>query len=115
MVKVNQGNIVWIDLDPQAGHEQKCRRPALIVSNNYINQITRFRNVMFCPITSTNKKFPFHVDLDDRVKTAGTIMCEQVKMLDATARNVQFIEDLPKDLLIQVLDMVRGFSDLDEK
>ncbi|MDR0460281.1 MAG: type II toxin-antitoxin system PemK/MazF family toxin [Nitrososphaerota archaeon] len=114
MVEVNQGDIVWVDFSPQAGHEQKGRRPALIVSNSYINKITRFRNVMLCPITNTQKKFPFHVDLDDRVETTGTIMCEQVKMLDANARNVKFIEKLPQDLLIQVLGMIKGFADLDE-
>ena len=41
------------------------------------------------------------------------IMCEQVKMLDANARNIQYIEQLPQDLLVQVLDIVKGFADLE--
>ena len=80
-----QGDIIFLDFDPRTGHEQKGRRPAIVVSNNTFNQFTKM--ALVCPVTNTNKGFPLHVPLDKRTKTTGVIMCEQVKSLDITARN----------------------------
>jgi mRNA interferase MazF len=77
-----QGDIVVIDFDPQAGHEQKGRRPCLVVSNNQFHIRTKL--AMVCPITNTASGFPMHIPLDNRTKTTGEIMCEQVKCLDIT-------------------------------
>ena len=59
-----------------------------------------------CPITNTNNQFPLHIPLDERVKTTGVILCEQVKALDLKARSYQTIEQLPNDLLQKVLDVI---------
>ena len=75
-----QGDIVYLDFDPQSGHEQKGRRPALVVSNNLFNRVSSL--TMVCPITHTDRHHPFHIRLDDRTKTDGVIMCDQVRMLD---------------------------------
>lgn len=106
-----QGDIVFLEFDPQAGHEQKGRRPGLIVSNNTYNQFTNI--AMVCPITSTNRNFPLHVKLDERTKTTGVIMCEQVKALDIHARNVSFFEKAPKEIVEEVVDILIGFVEIE--
>ena len=105
-----QGDIVFLEFDPQAGHEQKGRRPAFVVSNNTFNQLTKIAIV--CPITNTNKGFPLHVTLDERTKTTGVVMCEQAKSLDVTARNASFVEKAPKDILEEVIDILIGFVEM---
>ncbi len=105
-----QGDIVFLEFDPRAGHEQKGKRPALVVSNNTYNQFTRI--AMVCPITNTNRNFPLHMELDERTKTTGVIMCEQVKALDIYARNVCFHEKAPKDILEEVIDILIGFVEM---
>ena len=101
----NQGDIVLLDFNPQAGHEQAGRRPALVVSNMKYQKYTNGL-VIVCPITNTLTPFPLHLPLDIRTKTTGVIMCEQVKALDMKARNIGFIECLPQDLLQEVLDRI---------
>lgn len=96
----NQGDIVYLEFNPQAGHEQAGRRPALVVSNASYNKYTNGL-AMVCPITNTLTYFPLHVSLDNRTKTTGFIMCEQVKALDLNGRNAGFAEPLPQDLCMR--------------
>lgn len=105
-----QGDIIILEFDPQAGHEQKGRRPAIVVSNNTFNNFTKM--AMVCPITNTNRGFPLHVVLDDRTTTTGVILCEQVKALDISARNASFKEKAPQDILEEVVDILFGFIEL---
>jgi len=102
-----QGDIISLEFDPQAGHEQKGKRPAIVVSNNVYNNFTKIAIV--CPITNTDKGFPLHVVLDNRTKTTGVVMCEQVKALDIKARNAVFKEKIPRDLLNEIIDILIGF------
>ena len=102
-----QGDIVFIEFNPQAGHEQKGKRPSLVVSNYTFNKFTKL--AMLCPITSTNKNFPLHIRLDERTNTSGSIMCEQVKSLDINARGVYFLEKAPEDIIEEVKDILSGF------
>ena len=106
-----QGDIVFLDFDPQAGHEQKGRRPALIVSNTQFHGRTNLAIV--CPITNTKRPFPLHVALDERSVTTGVILCEQIKSLDLKARNAEFREILPCDVLQDVLERVFLSVDFD--
>ena len=111
MVKVfEQGDIVYIDLNPQAGHEQMGRRPAVVITNQTYNRFSKM--LMLCPITNTNKQHPFHIELDDRTKTTGVILCDQAKMLDVYARNAEFVEKIPDDKLAEVVDLVYSFIEL---
>ena len=105
-----QGDIVLLNFDPQTGHEQKGRRPALVISNLEYNLFTKAAIV--CPIANTNRGIPIQCPLDDRTKTPGVIMCEQLKALDIVKRNAQFLEKLPKDLLEEVIDIVSGFVEI---
>jgi mRNA interferase MazF len=108
---VKQGFIIWLDFDPQTGHEQKGRRPALVVSNEIFN---RFSNLaMVCPITNTNRDYPFHVNLDERTKTTGVILCDQARILDINARNYEFIEEIPIDILFEIIDIISGFIEME--
>lgn len=102
-----QGDIIFLEFDPQAGHEQKGKRPAFVVSNNVFNQFTKI--AMVCPITNTNKGYPLHVPLGKSTKTTGVIMCEQVKSLDISARDALFIERAPKNIIEEVVDIIVGF------
>ena len=104
----NQGDIVWLDFDPQAGHEQKGRRPAIVVSNNVFNTFQKV-TAMVCPITNTDKGIPIHVQLDERTKTSGVILCDQAKILDLRERNADFIESVPDDIIFEVTDIISGF------
>ncbi|MDD3926824.1 MAG: type II toxin-antitoxin system PemK/MazF family toxin [bacterium] len=99
-----QGDIIYLDFDPQSGHEQKGRRPAMVISNNAFNALSR--GALVCPITNTNRGIPLHVQLDTRTKTTGVIMCDQVKALDMQSRNAAFIEKAPEDLVAEAVDIV---------
>lgn len=101
---VKQGDIVKLDFAPQAGHEQAGYRPAVVISNDFFNEKTNLAIV--CPITNTNRRFPLHIPLDDRTKTTGIILCEHLKSLDLNARPYRVVEQLPQDLLEQVLAVV---------
>lgn len=108
-----QGDIVWITLDPQAGHEQKGRRPALVVSNNTFNNFVKTA-AMLCPITNTDREMPIQIKLDNRTKTSGVIMCDQTKILDIRERNAEFIEKAPKDIVFEVVDIINGFTEIEK-
>ncbi|MCL2174698.1 MAG: type II toxin-antitoxin system PemK/MazF family toxin [Treponema sp.] len=104
---VKQGNIIWLDFDPQIGHEQKGRRPALVISNEIFNNFSKLAIV--CPITSNDKNHPFHIKLDEKTKTKGVILCDQARTLDINARKYEFIENIPENILLEVIDIIYGF------
>lgn len=105
MYQPEQGDIVMMNFNPQAGHEQAGRRPALVISNRSFHRYTRMAIV--CPITNQIKDYPMHVKLNEQIKTTGEILCEHVKSLDLAARNAVFVEKLPEELLAEVLERVR--------
>ena len=105
-----QGDIIFLDFDPQAGHEQSGKRPAIVVSNDDFNKFTRL--TMVCPITSTKRGFPTHIEFDNRTKTQGVILCEQVKALDLSKRNAHFLEKAPPDIIGDTVDMVFSFIEI---
>lgn len=97
----NQGDLVWINMDPQVGNEIKGRRPALVVSQALFNKMTGFAVV--CPVTTTNKRFAFHVEIKNAVEISGVIKTDQLKSIDFRARKIQKIETADKDVLNEVL------------
>jgi mRNA interferase MazF len=100
----NQGDIVAITFDPQSGHEQKSRRPAFVVSKKLFNSSTGMAIV--CPITNTDRKFPFHVPVPENSSLTGFIMVEQVKSVDFRSRRVKRIEHSNEELLADVLSIL---------
>ena len=96
-----KGDLVALTLDPQAGHEQKGRRPALVVSNDLFNRHTGM--AIACPITSTDRRFPFHVPVGDGLPVTGFVMVDQVKSTDFRACRAKRIGKAPDSLLDEVL------------
>ena len=105
-----QGDIIYMDFDPQSGHEPKGRRLALVVSNNLFNRISSL--TMVCPITHTDRGHPLHVRLDSRTKTDGVVLCDQVWMLDAASRRASYEEKAPADILAEVVDIITGIIEI---
>ena len=101
---VKQGTIVKINFNPQSGHEQAGYRPAVVISNDIFNEKTKLSIV--CPITNTDNHFPLHIPLDKRTKTTGVILCEHLKSLDLNSRTFQVVEELPRDILDKIIDIV---------
>lgn len=96
-----RGDAVWITLDPQVGHEQAGRRPALVLSPAAYNG--RVGLVLLCPITSQAKGYPFEIALPDDLAVSGVALADQVKSLDWRARNASHICAIPEEVIGQVL------------
>ncbi|MCL2168872.1 MAG: type II toxin-antitoxin system PemK/MazF family toxin [Defluviitaleaceae bacterium] len=105
---VRQGDIIFLDFDPQAGSEQAGVRPALVVSTNKYHFVTSKRAIV-CPITRSDRKLPIHIRLDGRTETKGFIMCDQIKTVDLVARGFEFVEKAPSDIVDRVLDVLAEF------
>ena len=103
---VNQGDIIKINLNPQAGHEQAGYRPALVVSNDTFNKRTNL--ALICPITNTDKHFPLHVSLDENTSTTGVILCEHIRSLDINYRGYKVVENVPKHILEKVISIINA-------
>ena len=99
------GDVVWLTFDPQAGHEQRGRRPALILSPRAYN--AKARLALACPITSQVKGYPFEVALPDNGKVTGVVLSDHVKNLDWNARRVEFASTAPADVLTDVRERLR--------
>ncbi len=81
--------MIWITLNPQAGHEQAGRRPALVLSPETYNGKTGL--AILCPVTNQIKGYPFEVLIPAGLPVAGAILSDQVKTLDWRARNAELI------------------------
>jgi len=92
-----QGDIVIVNFDPTLGHEQAGLRPALIISKDLYNKNTK--QIVVCPITSKAKALPMRIKLDERTKTQGYIICDQIRTFDVIARKPRVVEKLPENLL----------------
>ena len=99
-----KGDFVMVTFDPQSGHEQKGRRPALVVSNKLFNGATGLTIV--CPITNTNRNIPFHVAIPRESSLTGYVMVEQVKSIDYKSRQIKLIEKAPSNILVEVLGIL---------
>jgi len=97
----NKGDLVVLSFDPQSGHEQKGRRPALVISNTLFNQKTGL--AMACPITNTDRRYPFHVKIPASSSLSGFVMVDQLKSIDFNSRKAKFIEKASTELLNEVL------------
>lgn len=99
-----RGDIVWIDLNPKAGHEQAGRRPAVVLTSAEYNQQTNL--AVLCPITSKVKGYRFEVSIPDGLKVSGVILADQVKSQDWRARNAEFADQLQEETLDELVGVV---------
>lgn len=100
-----QGQIVWTNLNPTKGHEQRGKRPVLIVSNNDFNELCGGM-VKVVSITSTMRKFPLHVALPEGLPIHGMIKLEQERSIDISARGWELACEVPKDFMNHVLQII---------
>ncbi len=101
----DKGDFVILTFDPQAGHEQMGRRPALVISNKLFNEYTGL--ALVCPITDTDRNIPFHICIPD-AGIAGFVMVDQIKSVDFRARVIQFMEKAPPILMREVMAILEA-------
>ncbi len=99
-----KGDFIAVTFDPQSGHEQKGRRPALVVSNTLFNEQTGLAIV--CPLTTADRGYPFHVAVTDNPHITGFVMVEQVKSIDFRARKAKQIGKASDEVLDTVLSIL---------
>jgi mRNA interferase MazF len=96
-----RGDLIWIDMQPQAGHEQSGRRPAIVLSpENYNDKVGL---ALLCPITNQVKGYPFEVILPEGLKVTGVILSDQLKSLDWKIRKAAFIDTVPDHTIEETL------------
>ena len=96
-----RGDAVWITLNPQAGHEQAGRRPAVVISPSTYNG--KVGLALLCPITHQVKGYPFEVQIPDGLVVTGAVLADQVKSLDWRVRRAELIGTLPEATVAEVL------------
>ena len=97
----DRGEVVWVTLNPQAGHEQAGRRPAVVLSPAAYNG--KVGLAILCPITTQIKGYPFEVPIPTGLAVTGAILADQVKSLDWRVREAELICTLPVKTVSQVL------------
>lgn len=101
----DRGDLAWLDFDPQAGHEQAGRRPAVVLSPLAYNAQTGV--ALCCPVTSRVKGYPFEVALPEDLPVDGVVLADQLRSLDWRARNATVIARLPEAVVSSVLARAR--------
>ena len=97
----NQGDLIWLTFNPQAGHEQAGRRPALVLSPASYNG--KVGLAILCPITNQEKGYPFEVKIPASLGVTGVILADQAKSMDWRVRQAEYIAQLPARIHQQVL------------
>jgi mRNA interferase MazF len=97
----DRGDAIRITLNPQAGHEQAGRRPAIVLSPAAYNR--KVGLAIICPITNQQKGYPFEVRIPAGLKVTGVILSDQVKSLDWCVRQAELIDRLPEQTVAEVL------------
>ena len=98
-----QGDIIKLNLNPKRGHEQQGYRPYVCLSNKLISDIANI--AVFAPISSTARSYPLYIKLKGTA-TIGVVMLDQLVTIDYNARQFQFIESMPGELLSELLQKV---------
>ena len=99
-----KGDFVALTFDPESGHEQRGRRPALVVSNDLFNKHTGL--CIACPVTNSRRDYPFHVAIPDGCDVTGVVMVEQVRSINFRARKLKRIGPAPDVVLQEVLSLL---------
>ena len=105
----DRGDAVWLHFDPQSGHEQRGRRPALVLSPASYNG--KVGLAILCPVTSQVKDYPFEVALPEDAGVEGVVLADQVKSLDWRAREAKLIGRLPARVTAEVLGKLGALLD----
>jgi len=92
-----RGDLIWLDFQPQSGHEQGGRRPAVVLSPRAYNG--KVGLAILCPVTKQAKGYPFEVELPADLEVTGVVLADHIKNLDWQARRAAFICRLPDRLI----------------
>lgn len=101
-----RGDVVWMTMNPQAGHEQTGRRSAVILSPEAYN--AKVGLVLVAPITSGVKGYPFETLVPSGLPVSGAILSDQVKSLDWRSRKAELFCELPSSVVNEVLQKLRA-------
>jgi mRNA interferase MazF len=99
----NRGDLVWLQFDPQSGHEQAGRRPAVALSPRTYNSKSGL--CLFVPVTRQIKGYPFEVVLPEDIPVEGAVLVDQLRSLDWAARQARFISELPDSLVREISNL----------
>lgn len=102
-----RGDLVYVNFNPQAGHEQGGHRPAIVLSPKAFNDRTGFAAI--CPITNTIRGWGYEVNLPDGVVFQGVILTDQVKSLDWKVRNLQVKGQVSEEIVNDCLAKIHTF------
>jgi mRNA interferase MazF len=100
-----RGDLVWLQFTPHAGHEQAGHRPAVVLSPRNYNRKSGL--ALFCPVTGQVKGYPFEVRLHGALPIKGVVLCDQIKSLDWSARQIKLAAKLPAETMDEVLAKAR--------
>jgi len=104
----DRGDVVWLQFDPHAGHEQAGRRPALVISPRAYNR--KVGLALLCPVSSQVKGYPFEVLLPE-LEVKGVILADQLKSLDWRSRSATRICTVPDEVLDEVVARILALVD----
>lgn len=104
-----RGDIVWLRFDPQAGHEQAGRRPALVISPRSYNRKAGL--ALLCPITSSVKGYPFEVVLPEGLAAQGAVLCDQIRSLDWRVHKARLLCAAPSHVLQEATAKILALVD----
>lgn len=107
-----RGDVIWLSFNPQAGHEQAGRRPALVLSPAAYNR--KVGLAILCPVTNQEKGYPFEVKIPSGLPVTGVILADQVKSLDWRVRHAELICALPQVTVNQVLRKLNALLKVDD-
>ena len=108
----SRGDADWILLNPQVGHEQAGRRPALVVSPLAYNK--RVGLAILCPIMNQVKGCPFEAVNPPGSEVTGAVLSDQVKCLDWRERQVELTCRLQEETVVGVIEKLHTLPALDE-
>ena len=92
-----------MNFNPQAGYEQKGKRPAIVISPKEYNEKTGLG--LFCPITSKIKNYPFEVKIENQ-KIHGVVLTDQIKSLDWASRETEFISKESFEKIGEIIEKI---------
>ena len=101
----DRGDIVWLQFNPQAGHEQAGHRPALVLSPASYNR--RSGLMLCCPMTSQRKGYPFEVVIEMDTDRESVVLADQVKSLDWKVRKAVKKGTASIDVLAETLSKLQ--------
>jgi mRNA interferase MazF len=105
---LNEGDIVWAELDETRGTEQFGRRPALILSNlDYHRMSSR---ALICPVSTRSESWAFNLALPAGLRVGGMVLVDQVRSVDRAGRLFRRLDTVPAEFLARVRQVLGTFA-----